>query len=260
MLSRYSYYFVLGLGLLFLSSCLGKKKIIETDDYVSEMNAASALKSIVDQSINFETFSANANLNIDSPAFSGSASSKFRIVKDSVIWISVSKFGFEAGRALITKDSVFAMERIQKTYIKTSISELSEKAGLELSYSFIEDFLIGNPYLDQIDNQVSFTDSDSLHVMPNLGEYLIDHIFLSSDYKLRKTTIADNKNDVTAELSYDDYKALDAEQFFSYLRDIIIDSKLEPPTSVSINFSNPEINVEKAIKFSIPDSYSPRSF
>ena len=53
---------------------------------------------------------------------------------------------------------------------------------------------------------------------------------------------------------------LDAERKFSYLRSILVDSKDDQENEVVIKFSNPEINVAKSVKFTIPDNYTPRSF
>lgn len=247
------------LGLLW-SSCTAKKKLVDPVDEFTGLTSEAALNAIMDEEIDFQTFNTSANLDIDSPVYSIGANSKIRIIKDSLIWISVSKLGFEAGRALMTKDSVFAMERIQKTYIKLSIEEISQKIGVAVNFSLLQDFIMGNPYLAENGNKLSFTKSDSLVVLPDFQDYMIKHVFLASDFKLRTTKIEDPVNKVNARLTYDEYGTLNAEQNFSYLRDIFIDNGVDETSNIKIKFSKPELNIEKSIKFSIPDTYTPRDF
>ena len=48
---------------------------------------------------------------------------QIRAQHDSLLWFSVSAFSMEAGRALITKDSLFVMDKINKQIYKRSKKE-----------------------------------------------------------------------------------------------------------------------------------------
>lgn len=245
---------------LILSACRGSKNLKDRDTNAVETSAEIALKKIKAQTIDFQFFNSSANLDIKSEFFNGGANAKFRIIKDSVIWVSVSKFGFEAARMLITKDSLFALERIQKTYIKSSFAEASEQIGFEINFNFLQDFILGNPYLHEVNNQVNLEKGDTIMVFPLLNDYVIQHNFVTSDYKLRQTHIRDEHTKVEADLSYGDYQQLDPAGYFSYLRTISVDAQDDQESSVAIKFSNPELNIEKPTKFTIPDQYSARAF
>ncbi len=242
-----------------LISCKGTKGSTKKDGDGSISSAAIALQNIKDNNISAMRFNASADLNIQSSAFNGGAKAKFRVIKDSLLWVSVSKFGFEGARILITQDSLFAVERLGKTYIKASFHEISDQIGFELSFKFLEDFILGNPYLSETENLVKMTASDTINVFPVLSDYKIQHSFLNSDYRVRLTNLRDEKTKVEAILSYDDYQELESGAYFSYLRSIIVDALDEEESSVSIKFSKPEINVEKSFKFSIPENYTARS-
>ena len=54
-----------------------------------------------------------------------------RMHKDSLIWASVNAvLGIEAMRLLITKDSVFLLDKLNKTYTTRSVDYLQEETSL----------------------------------------------------------------------------------------------------------------------------------
>lgn len=79
---------------------------------------------------------------ISSAALSQKFPVTFHIRKDSIIWASVS-IGLELGRAKITKDSLFFLDRFnRKAYIGTW-EELSRASGFDLNYSLLQALLTG---------------------------------------------------------------------------------------------------------------------
>ena len=246
--------------MLLFASCTGGKKVVDKGGADSVLSSEDALRRVRASYLDFERLNSNADLFVNTSMFKGSINAKIRIVKDSVIWLSATKLGFEVGRLLITPDSVFMVERLQKTYIRESIDGLSRLAGMSLGYKMIEDFLIGNPYLNEVSNTVSFLSQDSFSIKPEFNQVVIEHLVDSRDFKLLQTTVRDDKSKMDAEMEFQDYRSLEGEQIFSYFRNITLDNGVDEPTTGSIKFNNPELNVEKAINFSIPGSYSARKF
>jgi hypothetical protein len=246
------------LGLI--SSCTGSRKAAEKGKPGEELSAEEAVKRVQSRFLEFESLSSNADLYIKSSMFSGSVNAKIRMVKDSVIWMSASKLGFEVGRVLITQDSVFMMERLQRTYIKESFEALSDMAEFSFDYRFLEDFMLGNPYLHESMNEVSYISKDSFLVIPMVDKIEVVHTIDNRDYKLLETTVNDDKTKMFATLAFEDYRALSTNEIFSYFRNITLNSGDDEENAISIKFVNPEINVDKSIKFSIPPSYTPRKF
>ncbi len=75
----------------------------------------------------------------------------FRIKRDSVIWINASSFGVKIARAFIEKDSI----KVQSEYPSKSLflgtfNDFEKQYNLSISYSLIEDFLLGNAYINQL--------------------------------------------------------------------------------------------------------------
>jgi hypothetical protein len=68
-----------------------------------------------------------------------------RMLRDSTIWISVNAvLGIEALRALITRDSVKLIDKLNKTYTARSITYLQDVTSLPLDLPTLQDLIIGN--------------------------------------------------------------------------------------------------------------------
>ena len=77
--------------------------------------------------------SVNLNLNI-------------KVRKDSVIWASVSApFGIELFRTMLTKDSVYYLNRTNKTYFIKPISHIQEILKTTISFNTIQQMITATP-------------------------------------------------------------------------------------------------------------------
>ena len=73
-----------------------------------------------------------------------------RIRRDSAIWVSLRKLGFEVGRALILKDSFFYLNRLNNVFEAHPISFIKEKYQLPGDFLHLQALLLGNAPLDDI--------------------------------------------------------------------------------------------------------------
>lgn len=90
----------------------------------------------------------------DSLAFDD-LSGQLRIRKDSLIWISVTgTMGVEALRAKISNDSVWLVNRLEKTYLAEPLDSLSAQLDIPLSFPLIQTLLLdNNEGLSPVENQ-----------------------------------------------------------------------------------------------------------
>src|SRR5215216_5980977 len=147
------------LAIIILASCRSTKKIqtaiakkdsVETNIVVVKVDTPQLIKSIVEKLdsnwVEFTTFSAKVDIDYrggDDKHYDVNAS--MRMYKDSLIWISVNAvFGIEAMRMLITSDSVFLLDKLNKSYLVRSIDYLQEVTSLPLTLSMLQDLLVGN--------------------------------------------------------------------------------------------------------------------
>ena len=77
---------------------------------------------------NYEWLTAkmHGEVTIDSQPSTLNFSGSLRMRRDSTIWISATVMGIEAMRALVTSDSVFLVNRFEKTYLTEPIAVLTQ--------------------------------------------------------------------------------------------------------------------------------------
>ncbi len=85
----------------------------------------------------------NCELTVDSEEHSFNVSVRTR--KDSVIWMSISKLGIDAGRVLITKDTVkFTLGLTEKKYFVGDFSYINQMLHADLDFNMLQALLFGN--------------------------------------------------------------------------------------------------------------------
>ena len=90
----------------------------------------------------------------DSLAFDD-LSGQLRMRKDRLIWISVSgAMGVEALRVKISSDSVWMVNRLEKTYLAEPLDSIASQLNIPLSFPLIQTLLLdNNEGLSPVENQ-----------------------------------------------------------------------------------------------------------
>src|SRR5687767_7065123 len=117
----------------------------ETD---SAKSIATVMENIRKNHIDFNTFSAKIKVDYaDSRGRQPDVNAFVRIKKDSLIWISVNAtfLNVEAFRILISKDSVWILNKLQKQVEFHSLDYLEEIAKIPLDFKTLQDLIVGNP-------------------------------------------------------------------------------------------------------------------
>lgn len=71
-------------------------------------------------------------------------SGQLRMRKDSLVWVSVTAMGIELARMKVSTDSVWVINRIDKTYLAESVDTISNQLGMSLSLPLVQAQLLGN--------------------------------------------------------------------------------------------------------------------
>jgi hypothetical protein len=135
-------------GLVLLASCRATRPIqsavakrdtaainnssVRTD---SVRTVQAVLQALDSAHIQFQTFSSKVNVDYrGSDGKNYDVNANIRMQRDSAIWISVNAvLGIEALRALITRDSVKLIDKLNKTYTAHSIDYLQSTTALPLT-------------------------------------------------------------------------------------------------------------------------------
>ncbi len=108
----------------FFASCVSTKKTM--------------VEEVIEKESAYQTFTSRYKGNYNAIPFKV----QFRIQHDSVIWCSLSAMTMEAGRMLVTQDSMFLMDKINKQVYKFSKKELASYTDENLDNKSLEQFLL----------------------------------------------------------------------------------------------------------------------
>lgn len=212
---------------------------------------------LLSNTIRYKTFSAKVNVD-----YLGGDGKKYdvnvfvRMQKDSLVWLSVNgALGIEGMRALITRDSIFILNKLDKEYQARSMQYLQEIVSLPFDLQSIQDLIIGNPvFLDS--NFVSYAINGSTISLLSYGEWfkhLItfndnDHLVLNS--KLDDVDVLRNRTAYLSYSEYEDKKGVD----FSTNRTITVTEKTK--LDIKLNYKQYAFNEMLSFPFTVPKNYS----
>lgn len=240
-------------AILLLPACKSSRPATGRID--EKLSARAVLDRMVRNQVRAEWLDARARIGFAGDGTEASATANIKLRRDSVIWISVKKFGFEVARAQVTKDSVYVVNRIDNEYTIAPLSYLAEKYRLPADYSMIEQLLLGNPILWVRDGWQSETEEGLYRLQAKRGAEE-NHLWVSpGNFKLQRMEFRDEADGRRLDVKLDKYSRLDSQTEFSYLREIELNSRETGPATVEIEYSQIEINVPTSIRFEIPAHY-----
>lgn len=232
------------------------KKGLESSKTEGRVNAESIKKRLIKNQFQADWLVGRAKIGLDGGSFAQSGTIELRIRKDSVIWMSVRKFGIEAARALITQDSIFLLERLNRRYAAEDLSFINEEYNLPASFGTLQAILLGNPIFLNSEN-MQLNQEESQFILENnhqgrKSSYQIQ----AADYRLQSMSFEEVAAKQKLTNTYQDYRALEDGQNFSYFRQINVKSPSAGALGIKMEFSKVEINVPTTIRFEIPKQYT----
>lgn len=125
--------------LLVMTSCASRKKVVQPT-----------------QPKTFEWLTANMDIQAEGNGITyNDLSGQIRMRKDSIVWFSVTAtMGVEALRAKVSNDSIWVLNRLEKTYLAEPLDTVSAQLGIPLSLPLIQTLLLdNNEGLPVVENQ-----------------------------------------------------------------------------------------------------------
>ena len=125
--------------LLAVSSCASRKKTVQPQ-----------------QPKSFEWLTANMAIQAEGNGMAyNDLSGQIRMRKDSLIWLNVTAtMGVEVLRAKISNDSIWILNRMEKTYLAEPLDTVSAQLGMPLSLPLVQILLLDNNQgLPPVENQ-----------------------------------------------------------------------------------------------------------
>ena len=206
--------------------------------------------------IHFNTFSAKIEVDyLDGDGKKYNVTAHVRMLKDSVIWISVRAIlGIEGLRALITRDSVRLMDKQNNLYTARSVAYLQEVTALPLNLSSLQDLLIGNPvFLDS--NIVSYNQSDDAITLLSIGDFFKNLLTIDKSSRKLESSKLDDLDELrnrTCYLDYSDYEDKKGVNFATK-REISVAEKKK--LDIKLDFKQIDFNETLSFPFTIPKNF-----
>lgn len=203
--------------------------------------------------LNFVT--AQAKVYMEGNGQSISANANIIWVRDSVMWLNVKKFGLEAARVLVTPDSVFVLNRLEKTYSARGLESLQRQYSLPAGFDLVQSLLLAAPWFFP-DIQLESDIKDGFHRLSGSnGRFSTEYRLQGEDFWLRNELFIEPRDMRTMSVSFENYKKTALAGWFPYLRTLEASSQETGDMRLSIELNDVEFNVPKSYRFEIPKHY-----
>jgi len=257
-------------ALIYLSSCKSRK--IKSIDPKPELSSVdSVFLKLNNNKVDFDymkiNFAAKSEIDDKTTNFRG----QIRIKKDSMIWVTISPgLGIEIARLKITQDSVFFVNRFNKTYYKSDISEIVKILNVDVDFDMIQALILGNdiPYYETKNFNMN-TDRDYYYLNTVSRKKLKAYIQTADDkerviiqrIKVDKRTnkIVDQflkqikSADKSLIISYYDFKSV-SNQFIPHYSIFSLKDK-NTKLDMKLTYNRISFEDDLSFPFSIPESY-----
>lgn len=251
MLKKIIYIFIFA---LIVTSCKSSKMTSNTSSM--EMSAKNVIKNHYNNAFDKETVNAKLKIKYIGKSNFPGVTASLRIKKDETIWISLSKFGFPVGKALITPTKVSYYEKINRTYFDGDFTLLSNWLGTELNFEKVQNLLLGQALLNLKDEKFSLELYENKYQLtPKKGYDLFSILFLINpdNFKINSQKIHQKDDNKSLTINYSDYTQVDDEVFPKGIHIAASDTK--NTSTIDINYRSVNFNNHVSFPFKIPSNY-----
>ncbi|MBA3900890.1 MAG: DUF4292 domain-containing protein [Bacteroidetes bacterium] len=255
---------------VFLNSCKTREKVVDRGPRVILIDRSPSYlyDKMKENEFKFEWISSKINAEVDEAGKKTTFSITYRAKKDSVIWATISKMGIEAARAIITKDSVRVMNRMNSTYFEGDYKYIKYAFGVDVDFDILQAAIIGNS-LPQYDDEdfKSFVDKDqymlstvrkrklrkSIQSADSLN-FLAHSIWLEpKTFKISRFGMYDFNVNQNLEIFYSNFTPVEA-QLFPFK--VLFKLTGEVPIKISLQYTKVSHDVPQSLPFNIPEKYA----
>lgn len=207
--------------------------------------------------IDYTTFSGKAKMTYEGKGQSNDFTANFRMRKDSVVWVSITAVGgiVSVAKALITPDSIKAVNYLQKEVYLMKLSDASKVLPAAVDFATLQRFIIGNALMDN-GQAVDATDfGGTWTVQMNADSFIQQLAFNKADSTLRTSQLRSVRESGPAIIiNYGNYSQ-PAGRRFADSRAINILNNGEQ-SYLDMNFSNVNFDQPLEYPFSVPSKYT----
>lgn len=248
---------IFGLSLVAVFSCSSKKSTLSKSAGEKEISRAGRLRvlhQVEAHQLHFTTFSGRAKSKIAINRDRYDVTANIRIERDKAIWISVTALmGVEAGRILITPDSIKIINRLQAEYVSKPFEYLYKFTSDELDFFSLQQLLVGNVIQEAFmkDSEIWINERGySLRDQRNDLQYSTQ---LDTGYRPVFTALNDAIRNQHVEAYYENYQSFTGRTFPNQVKISIISEGLKLQSEM--RYSRVVYDETLDMPFNIPTRY-----
>jgi hypothetical protein len=252
-----------------LFGCKTSRQLIKAP--IKEEGVDYLLKKLKENEAQFDDFSARFSASLiqdkkDRMGFSG----QIRIRRDSLIWVSLSPaLNIEAMRVMVSQDSIFLLNRLNKTYFKAGFDYVNSFINAALDYDMLQALLIGNDFafyeigefrasIDGMQYRLNTSNrqkikkyiraNEHINTIPLQTIWLDPETFKISRIMIKELEVEGRKLNA----AYSDFEPVNERVFPGRIQ---VEVNAEKHISLDMRYTRLETNQGKAYPFHIPGSY-----
>ncbi len=245
---------------LFFFGC----KTVKEQLSISEKNNSEIIQALIDNSIQFQTFSSKSDITFKTTKKSISSKASIKIIKDKQIQISFQPFfGVEAFKIDLSPDSVKIIDRINKQYAAERIDELSGISSLNFNFYNLQALLTNQLFLAG-QAEIKPTDYSKFKIEKSKNKVLvhasdqqnIQYLFMCSQTaRIQSLHISSFKNTNSLLSIYETFQSTNTSQSFPMSMNTTLKTASSENFQLNFLHSKIEINKNLSINSGIPDKY-----
>ena len=258
MLNRLTRYSVLILLSSIIISC-GVTPSLTSVDSDKELKKTELLNSWESENIDWDWLIIKAKVKLESKELRGSASAQIRMRKDSLIWIHITKASIEGARVLITPDSLFAIDRMNKQYLKESLTAISDKYGIPAGFDCIQALILGDLMYDYSEESDFELQKDFYHIRESEEDLQHSAQFSKVSLLLLMQSVIHPREGHLI-MRYNGYEAQEGFRSLATHRSLEIEDRRSELYFCEVKNIRARWNQAASTRFSIPGHYDQMSF
>lgn len=236
-----------------LASCKSTK---ETNTKINELSGRTIVKKNAEASFDQRSIKATMQIKYKGKEFLPSITGSLRMIKDSVIWINISKLGFPVAKLIIRPDQVLFYEKIGKTSFQGDFEIISKWLGEDFDFIKIQNLFLGEAFLNLKDNKYIVTvveNNYELRSKKKNNNYNILYWIDPYSFKIMKEELNRPEKNQNFTILYKDFAKINESLFpKGFLVTAVADQQT---TIIDVTYKNVQFNVPLKFPFKIPSGY-----
>ncbi len=212
------------------------------------------------KNLDFTYFKSKSKVTYTDASSSQSATVDIRVKRDSVIWLSINKVGIEGARTLITRDSIFILDRLNNELLVYDFPTLSKRFNFPISFDFLQAAMVGNVTVrEDAGYPVAVIREPNYFILrQNQDSVTVDNYVDNSDQKLKRVSVVEKSTNNSLNVQYENFMPLES-FLFPFKGSLSLsyqNAGVSYHTSIQVEHQKAEIS-DKELKFpfAVPAKY-----